>query len=248
MCIFKGPLVDTISVWADVLLAWAECPHPHASVGASTWKSGWSCLCLPTPLGPCSAPSATASSSTPQHWRVCPSAGRIGSCQNPQGHRGVWLSPAISCLAPGPLSRLGLVTGAGVSGECEVGRGCPDPPSSDQIHPSDQIHKQGSLYGVGYLELRWYWLRLLAWLGSPSWSGGACQGQEAGPVPCPETGGQWSRGEGSTSKECPPPFPPLSLTRAGVLGPAGLLGPPVSLVEHLRGWHLGIWDLGRTDA
>ena len=167
---------------------------------------------------------------------------------NPQGHRGVWLSPTISCLAPGPLSRLGLVTGAGVSGECEVGRGCPDPPSSDQIHPSDQIHKQGSLYGVGYLELRWYWLRLLAWLGSPSWSGGACQGQEAGPVPCPETGGQWSRGEGSTSKECPPPFPPLSLTRAGVLGPAGLLGPPVSLVEHLRGWHLGIWDLGRTDA
>lgn len=40
-----------------------------------------------------------------------------------------------------------LLRGAGVSGECEVGRGCPDPPSSDQIRPSDQIHKQGSRTG-----------------------------------------------------------------------------------------------------
>lgn len=114
-----------------------------------------------------------------------------------------------------------------MSGECEVGRGCPDSPSSDQIRPSDQIHKQGSLYGVGRLELRWRWSRLSAWLGSLSWSGRAYQGQEAGPVPCPETGGQWVLGRGVHFQDCPPPSP-LSLTQAGVPGPAGVLGPPVS--------------------
>lgn len=28
-CAFLKALGDTVSVWADVLLAWADCPHPH---------------------------------------------------------------------------------------------------------------------------------------------------------------------------------------------------------------------------
>ena len=48
----------------------------HESIGTSTWKSGQSCLCLPAPLSPCSAPPATTSffrppalGSAPLSWK-----------------------------------------------------------------------------------------------------------------------------------------------------------------------------------